>query len=444
MGTVALRRIALVAALIWCAACSASDTASVPGVAWRSILPTGTKAKSVYVAPFRIDRRPVTNEAFLAFVRNRPEWRRGSAPAALADAGYLRQWTDALAPVPGVGLRQPVTSVSWFAARAYCENQGARLPTWYEWEVAAAADNRTPDARKTPGWQQTMLNWYSRPSTVPLAQVGEQPPNFHGIHDLHGLVWEWVEDFNALMVSGDSREQGDPDLLKFCGSGALALEDRDNYALAMRLALLSSVQANATTINLGFRCAAASPADALPSDSVYQIDPALQTADGRKTSFSATRGRPRIVTMFYASCPMACPLTIDTLRNLDAALPPAERARLGVLMLSMDPERDTPAALSALASERNISDRRWILARASPADTRKLAALLGIQYRRLDTGDFDHSSALILLDAQGRQLARSQKLGTPDPEFLAKVRAALAQDAPRIRLPALAIAVSDR
>jgi formylglycine-generating enzyme required for sulfatase activity len=85
--------------------------------------------------------------------------------------------------------------------------------------------------------------------------VGTTPANVYGIRDLHGLVWEWVEDFNALMISGDSREQGDPDLLKYCGSGALSLEDRENYALAMRLALLSSLEAHATTLNLGFRCA---------------------------------------------------------------------------------------------------------------------------------------------------------------------------------------------
>jgi formylglycine-generating enzyme required for sulfatase activity len=68
-------------------------------------------------------------------------------------------------------------------------------------------------------------------------------------------VWEWVEDFNALLVSADSREQGDPDQLKFCGAGALSIQDRSNYAVAMRVAFLSALQAHDTTINLGFRCA---------------------------------------------------------------------------------------------------------------------------------------------------------------------------------------------
>lgn len=74
--------------------------------------------------------------------------------------------------------------------------------------------------------------------------------------DLHGLVWEWVDDFNALIVSGDSRDQGDPDKLKFFGAGALSLKDRENYAVLMRVAFLSSLEARSTAHSLGFRCAA--------------------------------------------------------------------------------------------------------------------------------------------------------------------------------------------
>jgi formylglycine-generating enzyme required for sulfatase activity len=251
-----LRTAALLLALFSCCALArAADMAAVPGTQWRSILPTGTQRETASVAPFLLDRVPVTNEAFLAFVRAHPEWRRDRVPSALADSGYLRHWQSAVALGSSANPQQPVTSVSWFAASAYCESRGARLPTWYEWEVAAAADEQVSDARQRAGWQQSILSWYSRPSNDPLAHVGSRPANVYGIRDLHGLVWEWVEDFNALMISGDSREQGDPDILKFCGTGALSLQDRENYALAMRLALLSSLQAHATTINLGFRCA---------------------------------------------------------------------------------------------------------------------------------------------------------------------------------------------
>ena len=103
---------------------------------------------------------------------------------------------------------QPVTQVSWFAAAAYCEGEGGRLPTWHEWEFAAAADGKRADARDDPAWRERILNWYSRPATDPLPTVGKSAPNIFGIRDLHGVVWEWVHDAGSLMVSADNREQG--------------------------------------------------------------------------------------------------------------------------------------------------------------------------------------------------------------------------------------------
>jgi protein SCO1/2 len=243
------------------------------------------------------------------------------------------------------------------------------------------------------------------------------------LHDLHGLIWEWVEDFNALFVSADNREQGDPDLMKFCGAGALSIEDRENYAVMMRLAMLSALKASSTTVNVGFRCATAG--EPVASSSVHQLDVPLETQDGRRTSFAATGGRVRIATLFYASCPMACPLIIDTLKGVERQLTPAERAGLDVLMVTIDPENDTPQALRKLATERRLDTTRWTLARSSASDVRKLSAGLDIAYRKLPDGSFNHASVLVLMDAQGREIARSTKVGRPDPELVAAVRGAL-------------------
>ncbi len=57
---------------------------------------------------------------------------------------------------------------------------------------------------------------------------------------------------HAALVAG---VQGDPEQLQFCGAGAISLQDRENYAILMRIALLSSLNGADTTNNLGFRCA---------------------------------------------------------------------------------------------------------------------------------------------------------------------------------------------
>lgn len=248
----------LILALLLAGTGAAAERAAVGPAEFVSVLPTGTKASTVHVDGFLIDRQPVTNAEFLAFVVAHPQWRRGNIAALFADGDYLSHWAGAETLGQSVSPQQPVTRVSWYAARAYCEASGARLPAWYEWELSAAADESVPDARHDARWQARILDWYAQPLRE-LPEVGSGAANFYGVRDLHGLVWEWVEDFNALMVSGDSREQGDPDKLRFCGAGALSIKDRENYAVLMRIAFLSSLQARSTAHTLGFRCAASAP-----------------------------------------------------------------------------------------------------------------------------------------------------------------------------------------
>ena len=233
----------------------ADDWMALPGnPAFVSVLEYADSGGKLAVAPFEMMARPVTNAQFLAFVVSHPQWRRGNVPALFAEARYLEHWRAALDLGDDVRGRQPVTRVSWFAASAYCEATGGRLPTWSEWEYAAAADADRDDARADPAWRERILAWYAKPSNVALAEVGRSAADLHGIHDLHGLIWEWVEDFNAILVSADNRQQSDPDLMQFCGAGAISTNDREHYAVLMRIAMLSALEADDTTGNLGFRC----------------------------------------------------------------------------------------------------------------------------------------------------------------------------------------------
>jgi len=232
----------------------AADYASLPGGAFASVLPADANSADVKIAAFRLRREPVTNAEFLAFIKAHTEWRRDRVASVFAEARYLAQWSTADTLGPEAKPDQPVTQVSWFAAQAFCASKGARLPSWNEWELAAAADATRVDARSDPAWRAAILNWYAQPSSQSPASVGGAT-NVYGVRNLHGLIWEWVDDFNALLVASDSRDQNDPDRLRFCGAGALNLRDRDNYAVLMRIAMLSSLKAANTTVNLGFRCA---------------------------------------------------------------------------------------------------------------------------------------------------------------------------------------------
>jgi len=168
----------------------------------------------------------------------------------------------------------------------------------------------------------------------------------------------------------------------------------------------------------------------LPSDSIYQLAVPLTDQNGRTFKLDERRGQPVLVSMFYTSCQFVCPMLIDALRDTEAQLSAQERARVSVLMVSFDPAHDTVAVLKSTADARQLDGNHWTLARTDPASVRKLAAVLGIQYRALPNGDFNHTTALLLVDANGRIAGRTTKLGNADPAFVKLVRASVSAPAP--------------
>lgn len=203
---------------------------------------------------------------------------------------------------------------------------------------------------------------------------------------------------------------------------------------AMTSAIKQALLALVVVLACGGALAAPKTATAtapLPRDSVYQLAVPLTDQQGRNFDWRARRGKPQLVSMFYTSCQYICPLIVDSGKGVEKALTPGQRARLGILLISMDPARDTPAALATVAGKRKLDPARWTLARPAADNVRPIAGVLGIRYRALADGEFNHTSALILLDADGRILARTEQMGSvPDPAFIAAVRRATAVRTP--------------
>lgn len=218
-----------------------------------------TSEDSVTVESFYLDKYPVTNAQFLEFVKANPEWRRSQIKSVFADKGYLKHWGSDLDLGPNADdiKDSPVTNISWFAARAYAKWKDKRLPTLNEWEYVASASRHKPLASRDKDFVQQILDWYSRPNPKLLLEVGQHEPNYYGVYDLHGLIWEWVQDFNTVFISGESRnDQGE---LKqfYCAAGSSAVSDvdKENYAAFLRYAFRGSLEADFSVTNLGFRCA---------------------------------------------------------------------------------------------------------------------------------------------------------------------------------------------
>lgn len=213
--------------------------------------------ESTRVEPFYMDKYQVTNRDFLEFVRENPEWRKSQVKPVFADKGYLQHWAGDLDLGPEADQihNSPVTNISWFAARAYAKWRGKRLPTLDEWEYVASASEYEPVASRDSSHVKRILNWYSQTQPETLPSVDEGTPNFHGVYSIHGLVWEWVQDFNTVFITGESRDGGGVNSQFYCAAGSAVATDKENYAAFIRFAFRGSLEAKYTVKNLGFRCA---------------------------------------------------------------------------------------------------------------------------------------------------------------------------------------------
>ena len=229
-----------------CLSAHAVEMANIPGGSYRPLY-LKKDTPMISVKPFKIDKTPVTNAEFAQFVKANPKWQRGNVSVKQAESNYLKQW-DKNGP-KAADANKPVTNVSWFAAHAYCAAQGKRLPTNDEWEFVGLASELQANGSNEPSYNRTILSWYENGSKG-LKNIRQNKPNFYGVYDMHGLIWEWTSDFNSSQITSGTLKAAD-----FCGSGAVNSSDPSNYAAFLRYGIRTSLQPNFVLHNMGFRCA---------------------------------------------------------------------------------------------------------------------------------------------------------------------------------------------
>jgi protein SCO1/2 len=221
---------------------------------------------------------------------------------------------------------------------------------------------------------------------------------------MHGLVWEWTLDFSPEL-----------DRTFACGGTAAGARTFDDYAAFMRYAYRSSLEARYTVANLGFR--------GVVSPSLYDSHVRLVESDGSARRLQDLRGRPLVAAMIYTSCTTVCPSITEQLKALERQLPSEARDRVTFALFSLDPGRDTPAALRQFAQEHQL-DARWRLFAGSEDGVRRLAGLLGVTYERQASGAIAHSATVVVIDSAGRVRYRQAGQANGPGELLRAIAAA--------------------
>ncbi len=205
-------------------------------------LPRRAHRHRMAMRPFYIDRTPVTNAMFQAFVE-------ASGYAPRDGHNFLRHWVGG-AP-PAGWANKPVTWVALEDARAYAAWAGKRLP--HEWEWQCAAQGR--DGRRHPwgeAWRDDAVPATRRgrinlpPDDVDAHPAGASP---FGVLDLVGNVWQWTDEYHdehtrAAVLRGGSAYQ--PQTSHWYFPQAYRLDQHGKYLLMAPCKDRSAM--------IGFRC----------------------------------------------------------------------------------------------------------------------------------------------------------------------------------------------
>jgi len=190
-----------------------------------------------------------------------------------------------------------------------------------------------------------------------------------------------------------------------------------NLALALSLLVtaVSAIATDATTAPCPPPAAGAKPsccseekvaaAQPLSDRSIYQLGATWINDAGQPATLVSLRGKPVVVAMFFAQCEYACPVLVQDMKRLLAALPEKVRGQAQLVLVTFDTERDTPAALRAFR-ERMALDERWTLLRGDNESVQELAMLLGVKFKQDARGQFAHSNLLTLMNAEGEIVHR--------------------------------------
>ena len=232
---------------------------------------------TVYVDAFYMDKYEVTNAQFKAFVDANPRWQKDQTSRAYHDGNYLYYWNGNIYP-QGMG-NYPVVGVSWYAAMAYAQWKGKRLPTEAEWEKAARGGlvgKKYPWGNVAPNGTQCNFadknlreNWSDENADdgyYYAAPIGSYPPNSYGLYDMAGNVWEWcLDEGDAGFYRRSPRRNplaGEMTLRAVMKNYQTVTTSRvfrggswNNVAQSLRVAARYWTSPTDAFVNTGFRCA---------------------------------------------------------------------------------------------------------------------------------------------------------------------------------------------
>lgn len=155
--------------------------------------------------------------------------------------------------------------------------------------------------------------------------------------------------------------------------------------------------------------------------SIYNLPSVWTNQDNEEIELKDLKGNVLVMVMIYTSCQAACPRLAADMRSIEQQIPENKKDNVKLVLVSIDPETDTPERLKEFSVENEMESDQWVLLRGSQGDTREFAAVLAVNYKKISPMDFSHSNIISVFDQQGELFHQKEGLGVNHETTVSKI-----------------------
>ena len=155
-----------------------------------------------------------------------------------------------------------------------------------------------------------------------------------------------------------------------------------------------------------------------PKESIFLLDSKWKNHEGNQLQLRDLKGKNLVVVMIFTSCQTACPILVADMQKIAAKIDPKKTEETTMVLVSIDPDNDTPEVLKKYAEERKMDSKHWTLLTGDMESIRELANVLAVKYKKISPILFSHSNIITVFNKNGEMIKQVE--GTVNSEEVAK------------------------
>lgn len=161
--------------------------------------------------------------------------------------------------------------------------------------------------------------------------------------------------------------------------------------------------------------------DTISEESIFNLTSSWHNEEGETLQLKELKGKTLVVVMIYTSCKAACPRLVADMRHIESQIPDEKIKDIQFIMVSIDPETDTPEKLKAFAKENFMDEAHWTFLQGDESGVREFANVLSVKYKEISPIDFSHSNIISVFNSQGELVHQQEGLGVSHSETIAEI-----------------------